>query len=769
MGLNMKCKACNHEYDDSGKFCPECGTPATVNESGDFIYLLSEDQIRRGTPDRVNPPYGSVAVAMVNGTVYKLFRQRSHSGFNKDNAFLDLFKEIKESMLGFFGQKEQKTQTYVMANLEGLPVVSIVRPISIPSFPDAQLRFELWVNTGGGVDGKADLTDKQKTNIGTFIQRFLQDKTSVKLHDFKGFASQAIEQVLASVDLKTFASDQNKPFEVISVLERMAGISGRCTFSRGKIGQRHQIDVSKASKPVFCGECGEKYLSPVKFCGSCGHNMNDASLWVDNANYLLSAEGEQVTLRLSMMIDRSDPNLQVNFDDEKASEFVLNILSSRFKSTPLAVMTRPDFLAEISLDLNAKLTKDWYGYITDFVVTDIRTAKEEWFFKTDALVAEALRSVEADARMLKVDDAKVDLAEAAFAITLRQVQQEDSAELRLRRQEIERRTNSLEVRSQEALLDLQEHQLEETTSLKKDRISDDIDAERADLERAKLLRDRETTKIVREDEMSDLSHDMQVDKEAAKHTIELNDMTLQAESRQRRQEISDELFRDEEEIRLEAKRKQELGHIEEDLEDRKNSRQIDKLKAMAELDASLAKQENEHELAKRDLMKNLDAAQMLAMQAAELAKTGGGASAADIVKAIAQSQADTAGAGIKDQMYREMLEIQRQASQTAIDAHKSAAEVVQSTNDKAMQHMADVSRVSASQATDGYKEAAKIAQTTNEKSMESMSKVATAAAGKKTTAKDDDAASTYSCASCNKENPISAKFCTGCGTPRPKE
>jgi len=97
-----------------------------------------------------------------------------------------------------------------------------------------------------------------------------------------------------------------------------------------------------------------------------------------------------------------------------------------------------------------------------------------------------------------------------------------------------------------------------------------------------------------------------------------------------------------------------LGQIEEDLQDRQNIRQIDKQQAMAELDRQMAEQDNAQELAKsaqkyqnevskREALRGLDASQILAMQAAELARlAGGGQASTDVVKSLAESQSAAA-------------------------------------------------------------------------------------------------------------------------------
>jgi hypothetical protein len=479
------------------------------------------------------------------------------------------------------------------------------------------------------------------------------------------------------------------------------------------------------------------------------------------------------------------------------SEEVIKYLGPILRRYDVASLMKSVMLSQLSSELNTRLMRDWRGYVTEFSVVDLRTAEEEWFFKTDALVAEELRKVETDKKFLAVDDSKLDLAEMAFALVMRKVRQEDTEELSLRRQ-------ALEARSKLADVEVDEQALETHTELRKETIEDEAHKQRLAREKDKMLRERdvarEMTSGENQDKLTRLDHDITLDKKAAQHDIDLADMTGDAESRARRRGISDDSFVEDEAIRLEAKKKEQLGNIQEDLDDRKEKRQIDKLRAMAELEASMTAQENAHELNKTkeenalardkiDAMKSMDAVQMLAMQAAELAKAGGGGQAsADMIKAIAESHSKTAASqaeassGVKvaeaqaaaaaaavamqEKMYERMLNIQKESSDSAVEAHKSAAAVAQSTNEKSMESMMQVAKVSAAESNQGYKEAAKISQSVNEKSMDSMAKVATAAAGKKTTGKDDSDNVKLECihADCDAvfESKV-PKFCHKCG------
>jgi hypothetical protein len=467
----------------------------------------------------------------------------------------------------------------------------------------------------------------------------------------------------------------------------------------------------------------------------------------------LQAENkEEITIRLRYTQDIEDG--VVTKSSEEISEAVVTLLGPILRRRTVASLMDGTALDDLEKVLNTDLVKQFQGYITDFKVIDIRTASEDWFFRTDALVQEELRKIESDKQFLAVDGAQIDLQAAAFAITMRRVHQGDSEELQLRKAGLESRKNLAEV-------EVDEHDFETKIDLRKEGIDDLAEQERLSREKAKMLRERdfnrEQTKGDREDEHSTVDHTMGLEKKVATHDIDLADMTGEAQSRAKRRDISDGSFEQEEAIRLEAERKHKLGHIEEDLQDRQNQRQVDKLKAMAEMEANMAKQDNEFELSKVNSMKGMSAQEILLMQATQLAKAGQVIDTAKIIEA-------SSGAAIKDEMYQKMLDNQKEATQLAIDAHKSAADSAL----KSSENMAKVAGAAAANSNEGYKEAAKIAQTTNEKSMESMAKVATATAGRKTGKEEADSKDDkIPCIKNDCEHEFEGKakkFCPKCGT-----
>ena len=735
VAATVACKFCGEANGPDEAFCSSCGKPtksdlASVAKNAtpllskaigsEFAWLLDDDNYRSVSSANVDIPYGAVAVTIVDGKVASVQEQSLYEKKNSVLGFVKFLDGIKNQLLDLAFGKEQKVQLYILLNLQGLPIVTYTHPMPTPGSLDAALRFEFWIETRGD-----KTTPEQLTNIGTFFQRCMGSKRTLSINDFLNLAIENIPNLISGISASNL-NLQSEREKISQLLLQATGISSRCVYVRSRKTEQKTIDISKYQKPIICSGCTSQDLS---------------GLPLPIASFLQAENKEEITIRLRYNLDVEDSD--VNKSPEEISEAVVTLLGPLLRRRTVASLMDGATLDELDKVLNGELVKQFKGYITDFKVIDIRTASEDWFFKVDALVQEELRKIESDKQFLAVDGAQIDLQEAAFAITMRSIRQGNSEELQKRKAALE---TEVEV-----------HELETRVDLRKEGIDDQAEQERLEREKAKMLRDREfnreQAKGDREDEHSTVDHTMGLEKKVATHDIDLADMTGEAQSRANRRETSDDIFKKEEEIRLEAEKAQKLGHIGQDLQDREHQRQVDKLKTMTEMEANMAKQDADFELAKVDGMKRMDAQQILAMQAAQLVKAGGNAAAADIVKAIAESHAVS-----------KMLDIQKEASQSAIDAHKSATEIAL----KSSENMSKVASNAATSSSDAYKEAAKIAQTTNEKSMESMAKVATATAGRKTGKEEADSINDrIPCVSSECEYEFEGKakkFCPKCGT-----
>jgi len=789
----MKCTSCNAEIPAAGKFCPECGAtsaqtvPCTYcgehNASNstfcagcgkslksqtqslqvsasfqdsptDFVYLLSDEKMRAVSTSNVRIPYGCFAVTLVNGVVNGIQDQIS-SNSSDPSAVSDFFKSVSEFARGLIWQKNNDVKTYVVSNCQGLPLISYVHPVKLQAVANSNLRFDFWL------EASPEQSEPAGGPLGLFLQRTMANKTRLSTAEFRQTAIAAVQSILGSQpDLKV--DSQESLDSVIALLKKTTGISGRCVLTRGKLVERRFVEVSKIQKPVNCNQCNESYTSKIKFCEVCGANMDSAD-WAGSAQMLQSASGEVIILKVSLLSDKENDY----YSDEQVASMVISVLDSVVRKIETAQVTESSKLEFLSEALNKALVNSFDGILSKFSVIDIRTAGQEWFFKTEALIAEELRKIDTQQRSLEVDERALDFNEAAFALAMRSAGQRDDQ----RRKELQLRTQTVEI-------EIDELTLETRTQLRKEGIDHGAEGERLDREKQRLKREREfqrevtsenradlaeQTKFERTGELDQAQHEIKLEKTVAQHDIELADMTGEAQSRARRRDIGDTSFETEEQIRLKAAERTQLGNIEEDLQDRQNQRQVDKMRAMAEMEANMAKQDNDFELAKVDGMKTMTAAQILAMQAAQLVKAGGDAAAADIVKSIAQSQAEASGTAIKDDLYKQLIQAKDDGAKLALDAQKTALDALLKSNEG----IAKIAGAASLNAVEGYKEAAKIAQTTNEKSMDSMSKVATAAAGRKQTKEETEASTSTDCKSQECDFVFEGKikkFCPKCGT-----
>ncbi len=719
----MNCLKCNTEIPLNGRFCPNCGTtiasekdcvycsatnpidasfcascgksqtlsahqPSTSNQfqSGqvDFAYLINEERILAGEAGKASKvPYGCVAVTLVNGEVINVQEEDVYRS-SQDNSIVDFFKSVGSFLKQLTGQQKVNAKTYVLMNLTDLPILNYSLPVPIPGAQNGVLNFQFWV------DARSNSSKETLKHLGLFFQKSMAGKEHMSLAEVRSLVVDHIPGMVKNFtpeNLKSSAYLNN----LCEMLRTLTGVSSKCTYQIGKSSRRRNLEISKIQKPVACIGCKTNYFIKVKFCEVCGDDLSKLN-WIEGVSYLQAQKGEQLTLRISMSEDASVTDSS-RIDDSKIIEKVMAFLTPLLRKLDLTTLMSAGSLQNLSSQLNNQLSNDFEGYLTGFTITDIRSAEEDWFFKTDALVDEELRKIESDARFLQVDDSRIDYAEAAFAIALRRAKQVDS-------QELIKRKAALELRVQNSELEIQELELETKIDLKKDDIGDLAEQQRLKTQTGKLIRETEfkrtQTQINREDEISEATHGMGLEKTVAKHDIELGDLAGEAQSRAKRREIADQSFVEDQKIRQEAERKANLGHIEEDLQDRQNQRQIDKLRAMAEMEAQMAQQDADFELKKLAEMKGLDAQQMLALQALQVVKAADPSQAGEIIKSIAESNASQATANVKEEMYKQMIHNTQENSKAALESQKSATDSILQMSEKTMETMSRVAVAAAS-------------------------------------------------------------------------
>jgi rubrerythrin len=782
------CGYCGESSPAPSRFCQACGKPlnaaiaSTVAPNGSFAlggeqaifaFLLSEEKLRSVRDKPIRIPYGCSAVVIVDGVVTSIQTQIP-AKLEAPSAIGEFFSQLVDGARALMGQRQREVKTWIVSDFRQLPLISYSYPLPLSDAPDARLRFEFWL------DAHDHASAPDLAGIGLFFQRVVGNRPHLSNEEFRQAAINGVRVAMAEIE-ETGLQDPEKRDGVLAVLKSSTGISGKCLFLKGKNMFRRDFEVSTIRQPVACKGCGHEYgreyMNKLKFCEECGTSLAGLD-WVGGNAHLQTSDGKALVMRLSVLADASAP-----FDEAALARAVINVLRPVVGKKDMPTLLEGAVLSDLTEHLNHGLARTFRGTLSDFVVHDIKLADQDWFFKTDALVDEEMRKIEANQRLLAVGTRDLDYRDAAFAVRLRSLAQE-SAEA------VAERRAGLEAARGHAALAVEERKVEVQTDLDISRLEVEAAERRAEIDHASeqrqferksenFLRERNLARDLRREDRGDESeqaaHEMNLEKEVARHDIELGDLTGEAQSRERRREITDQVFSAEEDLRLRATERKQLGGIEEDLADRQGRRQEDlaerdhqrglnKLRAMAEIEANMTRQEFEFETAKMQNLRGLDAAQILAMQAAQLVKEGGEQAAAGIVQSIAQSQIDAKEQARRDDLYKQMLEIKDEAAISAIGAHNLAMEAVLKTNAE----MARVATAASNNSNEGYKEAARIAQTTNEKSMDAMQKVASAVAGRKTSdAKEVQSDSKLiKCATCGHGYEGRKKFCPQCGAPQ---
>ena len=762
MATNKFCQSCGAAVDVDAK---SGGVRSTENvdtgaDNGLFAFLLSEERIRAVSDRAIPIPYGCSAIVFVDNVLATVQTQVPET--RDSPGMLERFvSRVIEGAKAIVGVEPRQIKTWIISDYRKLPIISYTHRIALPDATEARARFDFWI------DVSESSTDEERAACGVFFQRFLDGRKQLTVEEFRVAAVRGIQAALAQTSEENL-QNQDDCNTLLGVLRRTTGISGRCVFSRGRDKTKRYFEASANRKPVSCASCGFVYgaaqASPLKFCENCGSSMSSRD-WLSASTYLQSAELKPLVVRFSALVDSG-----AAIEEQALTESVVNALRPVLINKHLEAFAVGSFLAELSSILNTDIPRRFAGQISDLNVLDLRATDQDWIFKTEALISSEMQRLESQQRLLDVDDRELAYREAEFALQLRTLHQDNE-------QAIARRKSALDLSQKNASLAIDERRLQNYTSLELERLDADtdrhrdemraqIDARKFEADRERLLRERDLTRDVakgaRADEFEQADHEMRLEKQVAQHDAQLSDLVGEAQSRAQRRAVDDKTYSADAELQIRLKERERIGNLEEDLADRQNQRQVDKLRAMADMEARMTSQEQDFQLAKAQQLKGLDAAQILAMQAAELVKAGGQAASAEIVKSIAQSQADARNQADRDHLYSQMLEIKDKATALAIDAHKVSVEAVNKANSDLTRIAIDMRASSA----DGYKEAAKVAQSTSEKSMDAMQKVAAAATSVSASNQKSGKAAKerFECASCGKELTEKKKFCPHCGS-----
>jgi len=332
------------------------------------------------------------------------------------------------------------------------------------------------------------------------------------------------------------------------------------------------LGTGTASKPRPCTRCGTELPASLRFCDRCGEQQPVVAVGgsaADATTPLFTADGQQVELDVVIRAQGQHDDFTV----ANIAPAVVSVVAAYLRGVGFGTVTGAGGFAALEQAVAPALTSVLAGLgmsVVAFAVVDARSKTGQWVLAARADLERAAEDIRLGMAWLGQRDAELDLEQLVIARALRAQQQH------------------------------RDHGFADATVAVADRERHDALAARgAAVDVAVIQRDAAVAAT----------------RQAADHTRERLDAAHGVELRHAR--VEGEL------AELERRRRLEL-----DLAQLAEQQQLDKLRAMAQLDREIADQEQAHVMARRAALAGLAPEQMIAMQAAELDAAWAGALAA---------------------------------------------------------------------------------------------------------------------------------------------
>jgi hypothetical protein len=281
---------------------------------------------------------------------------------------------------------------------------------------------------------------------------------------------------------------------------------------------------------------------------------------------LFSSDNKQIELDLQLRVSGSDIAL---IKPDQIGPAIASVMANHLRNQSFDELVGPGGFASCALAIRDGAVHAMIALgltLSDISVLDARSKSGQWAFAARAQLEQAAQELRIGLERLDQRDQQLDLEALVLTRALREQQQ--------------RRDHNF---------------AQDTANLADRERRTSIESQSAELDRAKIARDAATRAAV--DEAERVRRQTLVQAELAELKTR-RDSSLETVEKTKRLEL--------------------------DLSRMAEQQQLDKLRAMAELDAQLASQTHAHELEKRAALRGLSADAIVAMQAGELARTDSG-------------------------------------------------------------------------------------------------------------------------------------------------
>lgn len=584
----LHCPNCNALNTLGRKFCARCGGSlehagwGATDEPGaviDGVWERGNDElIRRVEPEEarrflgartVRVPAGTVGVVLVDGVVDRILPPGERTS-------VSLFERIAS----FFLQRPRTA--FYLVDQRPFVVPFVVR--TRPSAGGNELRSQVLVTFR--------LPKGDREALAAFIANVMRDKASVSTGDLYNelrpevarIAQDELERAAASGDISYPDAEASVRRHLAASLGSRYGLTVDATLAPLTAVTSVDLHLGTGAAPKVrpCVKCNHELPASLRFCDKCGESQPTVTVGgapIDATTPLFTADGEQV--ELDLVVRTSGQRDDVS--RATVSEAVVAAAAAALRTSNFSALTAQGGLAALEQAVSPAVATALQAKGLTLVaisVVDIRSKTGSWVLSARADLNRATEDLKLGLAWLEHRDNELELEQLTLTRVLRDQEQrrdhafaQDSAALSDR----ERRD---ELAARQASLDVTKAQRDGATAAARDGV--EYERRRRDVANATELRKTQV-----EAELAELS---------ARRDLDFADL-------ERRKKLD-----------------LELAAIAE-------QQQVEKLRAMAQIDRETSAQTHAHDLEKRAALRGLSPDEMIAAQAAELARSEGGGAA----------------------------------------------------------------------------------------------------------------------------------------------
>jgi hypothetical protein len=739
----VHCPSCNALQAAGDRFCMRCGAAMAgarwqegapdgavafglwERGQGEFIRRVDPEDCRTFLGARVvRIPPGTFGAVMVDGLVERILPPGEQTS-------VTLFERIAS----FFTRRDDRTAFYLVDQ----------RPIPVP----------FAVQTRPGADGRVVQTQVvvsfglqrgDKEGLASFIASVLGGKASFAARDLYDLlrpevtasASQILERLASKGAFTYEAAEAAIRHELSGKLARygltlsvtVAPLTTTSSLSfhlgTGEAPEVKPCADCGAELPLamkFCDRCGKPQpavLSPARICGACsarvaaGHAFCDAcgkpyAAPPRTAAPLFTTDGARVEVDLVVRVQGQHED----FAPERITEALVGAIAAHLRSVTFAALVSAGGFSAAEQAVRGTLEQALASFglvLVTAAVVDVRDKRGQWILGARADLTRARDDVLLGREWLAQRADEINLEELTFAQKLETQRIEREAKLTELRAELDgvRRKDALEAdhafdRDQASLDDRRRREGLAYVEAELDAAGAERGANRDQrVAAAQRSTVRAEQAMEREDELEAQRHGSTRDELAFQHksTLARGAMDLDAEKRRLEGELGSEAARrGAEDAAFAAKARKDVefedqarkARLDDELKAAEGARQLEKLRGMAEIDRKMVEVEHVQKRELRESLKGMSEREMIAAQAAELAKAEGGGAA--WAAALAGDEARRLGAEqsarIEEVMKQQLDRMERLAT-TAMDTGARRAGGTDQVYEKSMDAMSKV-------------------------------------------------------------------------------